>query len=189
MDEELKTLVERSRRCDKQAFESLVRRYQRFVFRVVYGILPNTADAEDVTQETFLKAYISLPTLRDAEAFPSWLARTATRLAINAATRNPRWSLVPPEDIAEAAPGGSATMTPVGTDPEAGALAAETSRAVHAGLRSLPVHYRAPLVLRELQGHSYNEIADLLGIPEGTVKSRIHMARQMLQRYLTEGGM
>lgn len=177
MDRALAVLVEQSRQGDREAFAELVRRYQRFVFQVAYGVIPNAADAEDVAQEALIKAYSSLGSLHDAAAFPTWLARIATRLALNKASRSPNWILQEPERIEGAAP-----------DPEESAEAADLRVRIHAAIRTLPVYYRAPLLLRDLDGYSYREIAQMLEIPEGTVKSRIHAARQLLRQHLLKEG-
>ena len=182
VEPEVVTLVERSRGGDKRAFGELVRRYQGFVFKVAYGIVPNVQDMEDVAQEAFLKAYTSLPTLRDPAAFTTWLARLTVRLALNKAERAPRWVLQEPDVIA------AAVAPPGELDPEASAERKDTRQAVHQALRSLPSYYRAPLVLRDLDGYSYGEIANLLNIAEGTVKSRIHAARRLTREYLKKRG-
>lgn len=188
MDETLRALVERSRAGDRRAFEELVRRYQAFVFKVAYGIVLQAADAEDVAQEAFLKAYTSLSTLRDPAAFPTWLARLTTRLALNAASRGPRWILQEPAALAESAQSGGSAGAGAGGDPQARLEAMETRQTLQEGVRALPPHYRAPLVLRDLHGYSYGEIAALLEINKGTVKSRIHQARLLLRQALGKGG-
>ena len=150
-------------------FARLVERHSRFVFRVAYAILRNAGDSEDVAQETFLKVYRARAwdRMEDERAF---LARTAWRIAIDHRARNRRNA--PPMVSLSAA------------NPEQSAIAANRAAAVHRLIDTLPEELRQPLALSGLDEMSSCEIAKILGIPEGTVRTRLMRARQILKQKL-----
>jgi RNA polymerase sigma-70 factor (ECF subfamily) len=151
------------------AFASLVERQSRFVFRVAYAILRNAGDSEDVAQETFLKIYRAgaWDRMEDERAF---LARTAWRIAIDHRVRNRR----------DAAPIDSVA----GANPEQSAIAADRAAAVHRMIDALPEELRQPLALSGIDKMTSREISRILGIPEGTVRTRLMRARQILRQKL-----
>ncbi len=142
-------------------------------FRVAYGVLRNREDAEDVAQDAFLRAHRGFAQLRDRDRFRAWLVRTAWRLAIdrirNETRRAAREQAV--EVVAEASV-------------EEAAEARERSRALWAAIDSLPEKLRITLVLAAIDGHDISEVARLLEIPAGTVKSRLFLARRQLAEKL-----
>jgi RNA polymerase sigma-70 factor (ECF subfamily) len=153
-------------------FEALVLRQSRFVFRVAYAILRNRHDAEDAVQETFLKLYRSRAwkTMDDERAF---LARTAWRIAVD---RLPRHRPVVAEFESEPAspePG-----------PDEQAIAVSQHAVIHRMIGSLPEELRQPLALSAIEELNSREIALILGVPEGTVRTRLMRARQMLKQKL-----
>lgn len=152
-------------------FEALVRRQSRFVFRVAYAILRNSHDAEDAAQETFLKLYRN-GTWNEMENERAFLARAAWRVAVD---RIPRAQIEPPE---EAEP---ASTEP---DPEQQAIAADWNAMVHRMVDALPEELRQPLALSAVDGLNSREVAAILGLPEGTVRTRLMRARQMLKQKL-----
>jgi len=175
VDEEQLRLVSAAKKGDKDAFTALVRDYKDYVYRISYGILTNHAEAEDVTQEVFVKAYLQLSSIREARSFPSWLATIATRRAIDVYKRGQRLPLVSIEpDLL----GGQADEIE----------RAEKRMTVHDMLRELNPIHRAVLVLRELEGYEYEEIANVLDIPIGTVRSRLSTARTQLRRWAKLSG-
>jgi RNA polymerase sigma-70 factor (ECF subfamily) len=153
-----------------ERFAALVSRQSRFVFQVAWAVLRNGHDAEDVVQETFLKLYRtgSWERIEDERAF---LARTAWRLAV-ARTRGRRTSSVI-EDPSDAAPG-----------PEREAIAADLHSAVQRLIDALPEDLRVPLALSAIDELSSPRIAEMMGIPEGTVRTRIMRAREILRKKL-----
>jgi RNA polymerase sigma-70 factor, ECF subfamily len=169
--------IVRAQAGDKAAYGLLVERYQRLIVSVAYRQGLDLASAEDVAQETFVKAWLALPRFREsAGSWRAWLCR----IAINAATDAFRRDR-PAEDLDESLPdddGGPADRA------EADARA----RAVRGALAQLPPASRAVLVLREYEGLSYAEIASALDIPPGTVMSRLNYARSRLRVLLTEMG-
>ena len=153
-------------------FAALVERHSRFVFRVAYAVLRNAHDAEDVVQETFLKVYRAdaWEAIANERAF---LARTAWRIAVDKLRRVRHEPLDP-----QAAAGGAS--------PEDAAVAADWNAAVHRLVEALPQELRLPLALSTLEELSSREIAEVMGIAEGTVRTRIMRARQILRQKLCE---
>ncbi len=158
----------------EREFEQRLADSSTLAFRVALGVLRNREDAEDVAQEAFLKAYRNFHRLRDRERFRSWLVRIAWRLALDrlrSAGRRERRELA----AAELSP------SPTVEDPIA---AGEFQQYLHRALDELPEKLRIVLVLAAVEGHDIREVARLLGVPEGTVKSRLHLARKQLAERL-----
>ena len=158
---------------DRAAFETLVRRYQQVLFTVALKLTGNEEDARDVTQNAFVRAYLKLDTYDPSRKFFSWLYRIAVNQSLNA--RRDRRSHEPLEEGIEAERG---------SDP---VERLETSGRVQAGLMALSKEYREVIVMRYFADLSYEEIAEAVGIPEKTVKSRLFSARQRLGEILREG--
>lgn len=172
-------LVERARAGERAAFDLLVARYQRRLLRLVLRLLRDPAEAEDVVQETFLKAYRALPRFRGEAAFFTWLYRIALNGARNAVQR--RRQRNGPQGIAPSqAP---APPPEIGT-PESMLLSKQVMQAIDAALEALPLELRTAIVLREIEGLSYEEIAQIMECPLGTVRSRIFRAREAIARRL-----
>lgn len=151
---------------DREAFGQLVIRHQTGVYRVVRGILGDASESEDVTQEVFLKAHANLRRFRGDASFFTWLYRITVNEALRRRCRRPvTISKVP-----------DAEAPTEGVEPEGPSLAN-----LEALLKQLPEEQRAILVLRDLEGLSYEEVAEALEIPIGTVESRIFRARQELR--------
>jgi len=161
---------------DRSAFSELVDSYEGKLFNVAYRITGSRDDAMDVTQATFLKAYEKLHTFDLSRTFFSWIYRIAINEALNLVRRTRNTA---PLDLETADPEKS---------PEESAQEGETRRFVQASLMRLQPDHRAVIVLRHLQGLSYREIAEVLGIPEKTVKSRLFSARRALRTILAEQG-
>ena len=177
-------LVERVQRGDKNAFNLLVRKYQHKVVNLVARYVNNPGDVPDVAQEAFIKAYRALPTFRGESAFYTWLYRIAVNTAKNYLTsqgRRPPSSDVEADD-AESYGGGEA-LQEVAT-PENLALTDEIQRTVFAAIEALPEDLRTAITLRELEGLSYEEIAEIMDCPVGTVRSRIFRARDAIDKKL-----
>lgn len=155
----------------EREFEARLIDSARLAFRVAYGVLRNQADAEDVAQEAFAKAHRAFTQLRDRDRFRAWLVRMTWRLALDRRRADRRRSL---REAAQARLAPVATPAP---DPRVDAL----WRAVDA----LPEKLRVVIVLANVEGHGIRDIAALLQLPEGTVKSRLFDARQMLKEQLT----
>ncbi len=170
-----------------RAFTRLVELYRSRVVSVVAALLRDADQAEDVAQEVFLKARAALPSVREDARFESWLLRIAYRTAIDHTRRfwwRRRVSLERLSEPARESALAGAAAAGEGNDPESTLLRAERSGQIRKALRELPEAYRAPVVLKDLAGLSYDEIGRMLGCPLGTVESRIHRGRQALRKKL-----
>ncbi|MGH1408240.1 MAG: RNA polymerase sigma factor RpoE [Aeromonas sp.] len=177
-------LVERVQRGDKAAFNLLVKKYQHKVVNLVARYVSNSGDVPDVAQEAFIKAYRALPTFRGESAFYTWLYRIAVNTAKNYLTSQGRR---PPSSDVEAdeadSYGGGEALHEVST-PENLALTDEIKRTVFAAIEALPEDLRTAITLREMEGLSYEEIAEIMDSPVGTVRSRIFRARSAIDKML-----
>ena len=178
-------LVERAQRGDKRAFELLVEKYQRKLARLVSRLVRDPGEAEDVTQEAFIKAYRALPSFRGDSAFYTWLYRIGINTAKNFLVATGRRAPTSTEVDAEEAEGfeSSELLHDINT-PESLLLSKEIGSTVNAAIESLPEELRSAIQLRELEGMSYEEIAKLMDCPIGTVRSRIFRAREAIAEKL-----
>ena len=165
-------LVDRAQDGDRKAFSELVRRYQTAVYRVCYRILGNAHDAEDAAQEAFIRAYDRLTSFQGRSAFKTWMTRLAVNVSLNELDRRKPFN--PLMDVHESP----------GPGPEAEAVRSEAATEVQDALQQLRPNHRAAVVLRDLEGVSYREIAKHLEVPEGTVKGWVHRGRQELKELL-----
>ena len=180
MDTDDAALVERVRGGDVAAFEPLVEKYRQRVYRLAYNVLRNQEDAWDAAQEAFIKAYQALPGFRGQSAFYTWLFRIVMNVAHDKARqRGAQGRAFGTERVAEEE--WERTMPDPGEEPDAAAARAEQRARITRGLAALPEHHRAIIMLSDLEGLSYREIADVLNIPMGTVMSRLHNARKRLR--------
>lgn len=179
-DAELGALIERARGGDEAAFGVLVRANYEPVFRLVYSIVRNEHDARDVCQEVWIAAWRAIGSFRGDAKFTTWLHPIATRRAIDHLRSRKRWvtRFLPflSSDGMEA-PG--ADDSP---DPREVAEASERTQRFERAIASLPPKHRAVLALREIEGLSYEEIAETMKLRPGTVMSRLHNARRLLAR-------
>ncbi|MEZ6189309.1 MAG: sigma-70 family RNA polymerase sigma factor [Planctomycetota bacterium] len=175
MDDEAEW-IQRARAGDREAFARLVEVHREVAYRTAFWILRDADDAMDVTQEAFLRAYRSLNRFAERSSFRTWLRRIATNAALDRRQRRLREPELP-EDLEPAARGPSASER---------LAQAETRALVREAIDALPPASRAAVVLRDVHGLSYAEIAETLKIPKGTVMSRIHKGRQILRRRLAD---
>lgn len=165
MDDPDGLLVRRARRGDQWAFAQLVERHQHRLFTLAARLLGSSADAEDAVQEALVRAWRSLPRFREGSLFSTWLYRICVNTALDMRSkRRPEAS----ETAAERA------------DPRNAFLESELSGDLQRALDELDEAYRVAVVLFDVLGCSYGEIANLTGVPEGTVKSRIYRGRKEL---------
>ena len=180
-------LVERAQRGDKRAFELLVMKYQRKLGRLLSRMVRDPGEVEDVTQEAFIKAYRALPNFRGESAFYTWLYRIAINTAKNAIVSRDRSPVEYDLDLQN--PEESYDMHGRLKDaetPEGLVLTEEIRNTVNEAIAALPEDLRTAIVLRELDGLSYEEIAATMECPVGTVRSRIFRAREAIDRRLRE---
>lgn len=183
-DETDQRLVERVQRGDKAAFDVLVLRYQHKIVKLVNRYVHDHAEALDVTQEAFIKAYRALPRFRGDSAFYTWLYRISINTAKNhlvSASRRPVDGMVDLQDPDQYE--ANARLRDMDT-PEALLLSDEIKQTVERTLRELPDELRTAITLRELEGLSYEEIAQAMDCPVGTVRSRIFRAREAIDARL-----
>jgi RNA polymerase sigma-70 factor (ECF subfamily) len=158
----------------EREFEICIAESSTLAFRVAYSVLRNREDAEEVAQEAFAKAYRNFSKLRDRKRFRGWLVRLTWRLAIDRQRSSKRRSLR--EQVhagtTEKEPGADITMS------------AELARRVWRAVDGLPDKLRSVMILAGIEEYNAREVAELLGLPEGTVKSRLHEARQRLRKDL-----
>lgn len=159
---------------DLDAFADLVRRHQGFVFGAVNRVVKDVTWSEDITQEVFIRAYRGIRDFRGESAVRSWLYRIATNLALNAVTRQREQAI------------GNLPDTPTLLGPAQLVEASAMAEAMQKAIAELPPEWQEPLLLRQREDCSYEEIAERLGIPLNTVRTRIFRARQALQTQLKE---
>jgi RNA polymerase sigma-70 factor, ECF subfamily len=186
VDQDDAALIERCRAGDVAAFEPLVEKYRQRVWRLAYNTLRDREEAWDVAQEAFIRAYQALPSFRGQSAFYTWLYRIVMNVATDRARsrgaqgRAFGTERVPEEDWDRVLPDDN----PGDETPDDAAARREQRQKIVQALDTLPEHHRKIVMLSDLEGLSYREIADTLEIPMGTVMSRLHNARKRLREAL-----
>ena len=183
------SLVESAKAGDAGAFKALVVRYQRKVYAVALGIVKDPDSAWDVAQEAFVRVHKHLPEFKGDSAFTTWLFRITSHLAIDSVRKERKSLRDDLDDVREAdltGAGDGILSTALGQDPRENALRRELAGKLTEALATLPVIHREILVLREVEGLSYEELAARLGIQKGTVMSRLFHARKKMQAALAE---
>jgi RNA polymerase sigma-70 factor (ECF subfamily) len=178
------TLVERTQQGDQAAFGLLVEKYQHRLAKLVARYVKDSGEIEDVCQEAFIKAYRAIGNFRGDSAFYTWLYRIAVNTAKNyliSQGRRPPKTDLDAEEVVNSPAG--AAMQETGT-PEANVLTKEMADAVSRAVEQLPEDLRMAITLREIEGLSYDEIAEVMNCPIGTVRSRIFRARDAIDREL-----
>ena len=182
MDEQ--KFISLAQKGDQSAFEALVTRYEKQVYHQALRLLANPEDAADVTQEVFLKVWRSLPAFQGDSSFATWLYRLTDNAAIDLLRREKKRRGDASLDDEEYQ--WDSTLADPDSSPEKKLERQELRRSVAEGLKKLSEEHRRVLVLREINGLSYEEIADILDLTAGTVKSRIARARTALAKLLKE---
>lgn len=184
-------LVDRCRNGEMQAFSALVAKYQHRVYNLILRMCHRPADAEELAQETFLKALESIAHFRGHSQFYTWLFRIATNLAISRRRRDGRvrfQSLTEPDEFKD---GQADRLTAAmaqqrEASPDKASENADAARRIAAALQELDDEFRAVVVLRDVEDMDYSQIAEVLDLPPGTVKSRLHRARCLLKEKLVD---
>ena len=178
-------LVERVQRGDKQAFGLLVAKYQRKLARLLSRLIRDPAEVEDIAQETFIKAYRALPSFRGDSAFYTWLYRiginTAKNFLVSQGRRAPTTTDFDSEEAETFEDGDQ--LRDINT-PERLMMTRQIGDTVNAAMEALPEELKTAIVLREIEGLSYEEIATIMDCPIGTVRSRIFRAREAISEKL-----
>ncbi len=186
-DKSDRELVDAAREGDADAFGVLVRRYQKRIYRLAAHLLRDAAEAEDVTQDTFVRAYGALDRFDGRSAPFTWFYRIAINLSLNAirSRKNKRTSTTPDDPRVE---GTMVERNAARADPGVLAADRELTKLVSEGIDELSDTLRTTLVLVSIDGLSHAEAAEVLGCPEGTVAWRVHEARKKLRAYLQKRG-
>ncbi len=177
-------LIERVQKGDKRAFDLLVQKYQSRIQKLIARFVRNPADVQDVAQDTFIKAYRALDNFRGDSAFYTWLYRIAINTAKNhlvaVSRKNPGYSV----DVQEVEKFDPSQWLKEYATPEREMLASEIQMTVNNAMESLPPDLREAISLREMEGLSYEDIAQVMDCPIGTVRSRIFRAREAIDEKL-----
>jgi RNA polymerase sigma-70 factor (ECF subfamily) len=184
-------LVEKARQGDTAAYAELVRRYERRAYGVAYGMLRNPSDAQDVAQDAFIKAYRYLGRFKGTASFYTWLYRIVVNLCIDHLRKRSRSAQVEYDDRLgrpdnETEPGADLKPSTLDSNPQKALARRELAEAMQKGLDTLSEKHRAVLVLRELEGLSYKEMAEVMKCSKGTIMSRLFHARKKMQEFLRE---
>jgi RNA polymerase sigma-70 factor, ECF subfamily len=187
-----KTLVERFQNDgDRAAFEELISRYEQRIFRFGFRMCGHEQDAEDVVQDTFVSAYRNLGGFRGDASILTWLLKIASSACLKKRRlkKNEPRNHIPFEDLQSQPTGEARIDVPRQPTPDLEILSAEVRERFHVALGSIPGHYRQVLVLRELEGMSTREVAEILELTESAVKVRLHRARKMVQKAFENAGL
>lgn len=177
-----KALIALSLSGDREAFRQLVELYQEKLFRLVFQVVRSREDAEDIVQESFVKAYLSLNTFRGQSSFYTWLYRIAFNMAIDFKRKVSRrgGEALGVEEIDQV---DQSQIGPV-ENPQDALIRRESGKQIQLALEGLSEEHRAVIVLREVDGLHYDEIARVVGVSKGTVMSRLHYARKRMHEAL-----
>lgn len=188
MERDDKTLVNQVKAGDRSAFRVLVERYKQRVYGIAFGILRNEDDAMDITQEAFIKVHRHLERFQGTSNFYTWLYRIVVNLCIDQVRKNSKGYATDYNDLLDHSQvtndsRGTIQGVPI-PDPGRAFQQKELNEQINQAVNGLSASHREVILLREVEGLSYKEISDILGISVGTVMSRLHHARQNLQRTL-----
>jgi len=173
VDEELNRLIRDAKRGDKDAFTKLISLYKAPVYRHAFGMLGDKMEAEDAAQEAFIKAYSFISRLENEYSYSAWMIRIVSNVCMDRLKKRRKERALVSESIAEA-------RSPSTRDEHLGLTVEEA-------MRKLTPEHRQVILLHDVQGYRYEEIADLIGIPMGTVKSRLNAGRLALRNELKKG--
>ena len=177
-------LIQRIQNGEQQAFTLLVKKYQNRIANILTRYIRNSGDIADVTQEVFIKVYKSLPSFRGESAFYTWLYRIAVNTAKNYLTSQSRRPPASDIDATEADSYDGSDALKESDDPEALLNSQDVKKVIMGAIEQLPAELKAAIILRELEGMSYDEIANIEDCPIGTVRSRIFRAREAIDKQL-----
>ena len=178
-------LVRRCKEGDRQAFRELVDRYQRKTVAIALGMLHDREDALEVSQEAFAKVFTNIQQFKEEASFYTWLYRIVVNLAIDRQRQKNRQPLLFEDDQGEGDGGGiSATPAATSADPYEQVKDKELGDRIRTAIAELTPAHKAVILLREVEGLSYEEISEILQCSRGTVMSRLHYARKRLQSLL-----
>ena len=180
-------LIEATRNGDEQAFAEIVSRYRNQITNFLYRFLNDYDEAVDLAQETFVRVYFAIDRYHTQFAFSTYIYRIATNLAISEIRRRKRRRLLSLTGLFQSDDDSQVEFQPPDTRnlPDTDLIEAEQSRTIAKAISALPEKYRVPIILRDIEGKSYDEIAEIMGLGLGTTKSRISRARGLLKEKLS----
>ena len=180
-------LIDAAKGGDESAFAEVIARYKNPITNFLYRFLNNHEEAVDLAQETFVRVYFALERYHTNYAFSTYIYRIAANLAISELRRRKRRSVLSLTGLFQSEEGGDTEFQPPDKRPlaDADVIDAERDRVIAKAIASLPPKYRLPVVLRDVEGRSYDEVAAILDLGLGTTKSRISRARGMLREKLS----
>lgn len=180
-----KALIEKCKNGNIEAFEKLIFDYQKKVFNLCYRYLENYHDASELAQEVFIKVYKSIDSFKGESSLSTWIYKIAASACIDELRRRKR-RIMPIEDYDHI--NKKSELTDNHFSPHEQYEKNEVKREIQEAISQLSEEYKTAIILRDIQGFSYDEIASIVGIPLGTVKSRIKRARNAIKEYLSNGG-
>jgi RNA polymerase sigma-70 factor (ECF subfamily) len=181
-----RALIERAQKGDRAAFRELVERHQRRAFTIANSLVKDEEDAREVVQEAFVRVHRGLAQFHGGSSFFTWLYRIVKNLAIDVMRRPSRRDTSLDESI-ELEEADNAPLSRIGdSDPLRAVHRVELGERIQAALEELPAYHRGVIVMRELHGMSYDEMADAMGVSKGTIMSRLFHARRKLQKALAD---
>ncbi len=184
MSAEDRELIRSCLRGDRRAYRTLLQRYQDPIFNYCQRMIKDSAQAEDIAQEALVRTLTRLETYDERYSFSAWVYKIATNLCIDHLRKARRIAFSMDKDVEGREGSYRREFSAKGPDPSARTLAGEQMRLLDDAVAELPEHYRAILLLRHREDLSYDEIARVLDLPIGTVKIRIHRAREQIKRRL-----
>lgn len=186
--EEDRVLVERAQKGDREAFRRLVERHQRRAFAIAIGLVRDENDAREVVQDAFLRVYKSLHKFQGGSSFFTWLYRIVTNLAIDLMRKPARreQELLDSTTAADNADALPFVSRIDGSDPADVVRRREIAERINEALEALPSYHRAVIIMREVEGMSYQQMAEAMDVSKGTIMSRLFHARQKLQKALAD---
>ena len=181
MKEDDKELIARARKGDEAAYRVLLGKYERAVFNICLRMVRNHEEAEDLAQEAFMKTFAMLDRYNPSFAFSNWLFKITSNLCIDSIRKRRILTLPMDEPVRSDRGEYERQYESPADDPEKLLMKGEKMKLLGEAVEKLPPHYRIMILLRHQENLSYDEIAESLGVPLGTVKARIHRARAMLK--------
>jgi RNA polymerase sigma-70 factor (ECF subfamily) len=179
------TLVRRAQANDRAAFNEIVLRYKSKVYNFIARMVPSAQDAEDLTQETFVRAYLSIRSFQSRASLNTWLFRIATNLCIDYSRKNKKTAGLTTSLSADSDEDDEREIPDAVYDPQRILLNKELGAQLEQALLELPEKLRTVVLLYDIEGLPYDEIASIVGVPLGTVKSRLFNARTALRQRLS----
>jgi RNA polymerase sigma-W factor len=184
--DKIQDFIERALKGDQSACRDLVKRYERGIYNMIYQMVKNREEAEDLVQETFIKAFNALDSYNNQFAFSTWLYKIAFNNCIDS-IRKHKLKTYPLDRPIETREGSvQQEIRDDSTSPEKEMLFLEKRKQINQAIRCLPEKYKRVILLRHQEEKTYEEIAEIMNIPLGTVKARIFRAREMLKRCIQE---